>query len=119
MEETNNNPKNTDNSKEKPKLTDRLRRIGDSFLLYLAENPGAIIPFASIIFGGANLLINCRRKRNDDCLVKDTITNENYLLKHPLSNSEILELSERMNSGETKGEALSSMELLREEKRRK
>lgn len=119
MEKEITNPETTADMNAKTKKPNMLQKVGDKFLLYLAENPGSIIPFASILFGGLNLLINCRIKQNSNCWVKDIVTEEKFLAKHPLTNSEILELGERMSNGELKGEALSNMGLLKEEKRRK
>jgi hypothetical protein len=47
------------------------------------------------------------------------VTGEEFMLKHPLRNDEILELGSRMIDGESKGEALNDMGLLRKERRRK
>lgn len=121
MEKETNNPETVSNttSKEGTKKTGIIRKIGDKFLLYLAENPNCVIPLVSIVFGGFNLLMSSANKRNNNCWVVDNITKEKFLTKHPLTNGEILELGERMNDGELKGEALSNMGLLKEEKRRK
>ena len=58
----------------------------------------------------------------DSVLIKevpDEITGLNYRTSHPLSNAEILELSDRMVDGETTGEALNNMGVLKQDKKKK
>ena len=55
----------------------------------------------------------------DACLVEDDVTGLKFNTKHPLTNNEILELGDRMIDGQTKGEALQDMSLLKKEKRRR
>lgn len=53
------------------------------------------------------------------CLVEDDITGLNFKTKRPLTNTQILELGDRMVDGQTKGEALQEMGMLKKEKKRR
>lgn len=90
---------------------------------FIVENPAMTMPILTglIMFGGGILkgLTGSSGKRLERCKVQDPITGEYFLAEHPLTNTEILELGERMSDGESKGEALDNMNLLRDEKKRK
>ena len=106
-------------NEEKKKKDKPLKAIGKA----IVNNPTVLIPFisgfGSILFGGARMISNRKQSEYQKCLVRDDVTELNYRTTHPLSNSEILELSERRVDGETTGEALNNMGVLRSEKKRK
>ena len=72
-----------------------------------------------ILVGALSGAVDTSANRNKKCLVKDDVTGLEYLTKHPLTNKEIVELSDRMVDGETHGEALNNMGLLRNERKRR
>ena len=108
---------------ENKKFMDRAKDFKDEVFKVLSNNPMLIIPIISGVFGlvsgTANMINGAGNGRYERCLCEDDVTGENYLLKHPMNNEEILELSSRMVDGETKGSALSEMDLLRKDRRRK
>ena len=98
----------------KDKSKEKLKAIGSSVVNVMNERPDMIIPIitgvtgivAGVITGIGNLCgvsTNC----SESCLVEDDVTGMKFHTKHPLANSEILELSERMIDGQTKGDALN------------
>jgi hypothetical protein len=93
----------------------------NSFAEFVSKNQAMILPMVSMLgsmaFKGLTMLAGANQ--NDRCLSEDDVTGEEFMLKHPLRNDEILELGSRMVDGETKGEALNDMGLLRKERRRK
>lgn len=107
----------------KEKIVDGAKKVGKACDEYFTEHPGVLFKVATI--GGGVLLgvlsgaVDMNSPKNTKCQVEDDVTGCKYLTKHPLTNSEILELSGRMKDGETHGEALNDMGLLRKEKRRR
>ncbi len=93
----------------------------NSFAEFVSKNPAMVLPMVSMVgslaFKGLSMLAGANQ--NDRCLSEDDVTGEEFMLKHPLTNNEILELGSRMIDGESKGEALNDMGLLRKERRRK
>ena len=119
----NENAKST--KKEKKSFFSRAKEVSTDLMakliVYLSENPGAIVPFLGIIgeiVGAGATIYAANTKRNKMCLSKDEISGEFYQLKHSLTNDEILELSSRMVDGDTKGEALETMGLLKNVKKK-
>lgn len=99
------------------------KAIKDGTTEFIVENPAMTMPILTglIMFGGGIIkgLTGSSGRKLDRCKVQDPITGEYFLADHPLTNSEIRELGDRMSSGEDKGEALENMGLLRNEKKRK
>lgn len=122
-----NEEKTVEEVKEKESFLNRVKRkakdVGSAALGFISENPMLIIPIISgvtAIFGGAVKAIgNAGNGQYDKCLVEDDVTGEEFLVKHPMTNDEILELGTRMIDGEWKGSALDEMGLLRNERKRK
>lgn len=83
---------------------------------FLAENPQITMSLFSAIgtigIGGAIAVSKASRRHLEACQVEDDLTGENFLVDHPLTNDEILELNERMRCGQSKAEALRDMGLL-------
>lgn len=114
----------TDAMKEKAKevkgkIVNGAKAVGNGFVKVAESNPGAIITLGFSI-GGAIIGVisgtaNAESRKYEMCKVEDEVTGLNYMTKHPLTNSEILELSERMVDGQTTGEALDNMGVLRNE----
>lgn len=115
--------KETENVKFIDQVKEKAKNFGDSVLKVLSDNPMLIIPVitavATFVGGSINKIGAAGNARYESCLCEDDVTGEDFLLKHPLNNDEILELSSRMVDGETKGSALAEMDLLRKDKRRK
>lgn len=90
---------------------------------FLAENSWMVMPILSglgtIAITAMGVTKDKKNRYDQACLVKDDISGLKFKTTHPLTNHEIMELSERMNDGQTKGEALNEMELLKKEKKRK
>lgn len=99
------------------------KAVKEGTVEFVAENPTMTVPILTGLFMfGAGLfrgLTGTGGKRYEHCRVQDPITGEYFLTDHPLTNSEIRELGDRMSEGSSKGEALEDMNLLREEKKRK
>lgn len=89
-------------------------------IVYLSENPGAMVPLigalGQIIGAGAAIYSASANKRSKVYFSKDDVTGEKYKLVHELTNDEILELSSRMIDGDSKGEALEMMGLLKKKR---
>ena len=87
---------------------------------FFKENPQS---FVSMITGAVGMgltivgLCGGFSRKDDGCEVPDEVTGLNYSTTHPLTNSEIIELSDRIISGESKGEALQNMGVLKDDKR--
>lgn len=116
--ETNSNPSFFEKIKTKVKETkDNLVERKENLMKFLGEHPELVMPLISgltmLIGGGLKIASNSANKRLEKCKVKDDVTGEYYITDHPLTNEEILELSDRMVDGETKGNALKEMDLLR------
>lgn len=108
---------------EKQSFGQKVKEVGKAVGEVLSKNPMMIIPVISGIFGIVGKIVSIAagngRCWNEHYLSEDEISGESYRLKHPMTNSEILELSDRMVDGETKGEALDNMGLLKKERRRR
>ena len=76
---------------------------------------GVAAVIGGIICGAAN--VNVASKSS--AVVEDDITGLEFRTKHPLTNSEILELDSRMIDGSSMGESLSDMGLLKKERKRR
>ena len=106
-------------NKTKAWVEDKVEKTGK----FLSDHPQLIIPIISgvgmLISGGYRIAANGNKEYMEHCRVQDEVTEEYFLTNHPLTNTEILELGERMIDGQTKGDALNSMGLLRNENKRK
>lgn len=106
----------------KDQVIQKAKDVKEKAIRFVEENPGLIIP----ILSGAGMLVSgvlaAANGKTDErekmCLVEDDITGQNFKTIRPMTNSEILELGERMVDGQTKGDALNTMGLLKNEKRR-
>lgn len=111
------------NEKFLERVKAKVKSFGDDVLKVVSDNPMLIIPLVSAVFGlvgrTVNMVSGAGNGRYEKCLCEDDVTGEDFLLKHPLNNDEILELGSRMIDGETKGSALAEMDLLRQDRRRK
>lgn len=89
---------------------------------FIGEHPEVIVPIVSSAFalyvGATSLAKSNERDRIRACEVEDDITGLKFLTDHPMTNSEIMELGDRMTDGQTKGAALNEMGLLRNEENR-
>lgn len=88
----------------------------------VADNIGWIVPAAiggfSVLSGLMSILSG--NKQREACLVEDDYTGEEVYAKHPLTNDEILAMTQEMRAnGSTKAEALNDLGLLRKERKRK
>lgn len=100
-----------------------VKEKGNEVLTFFTKNPMMMMPILSgvgmLIGGVVKIASSNGNDRYESCLVEDDVTGEELLTKHPLTNSEILELGDRMIDGQTKGAALEDMGLLRNERRRR
>ena len=116
------NTKTTENEKKSfaSRVKETMTELMAKLIVYLSENPGAMIPligvFGQIIGAGAAIYTANSNKQNKAIFSKDDVTGERYKLIHELTNDEILELSSRMADGNSKGEALETMGLLKHKK---
>lgn len=105
--------------KVKEKSIDVLERTGK----FLDEHPHMISTVftvgAGVTAGIISGVANIGKEKDDRCWVSDDVTELEFHTKHPLNNTEILELGERMIDGQTKGDALNEMGLLKKEKKRR
>ena len=74
-----------------------------------------LLPAVVVAIGGAI----AGSKNPEACLVEDDVTGLDFKTKHPMTNKEILELGDRMIDGQSKGDALNEMGLLKKEKKRR
>ena len=97
--------------------------IKEETLKYLGEHPEVVIPIITSgigVFVGLSTLAKSNEKDMiGACQVEDDITGLNFLTEHPMTNAEIIELGDRMMDGQSKGQALNEMGLLRDERTRK
>lgn len=112
--------------KFKPKakeVKDKVVEGGKVVYETLTKNPMLAVMLISSIGSTVTTIVNTasknREEEEDRCTTYDAYAGMDITTKHELTNSEILEMTERMKNGEKKVEALNSMGLLREEKKRK
>ena len=107
----------------KGKIVDGTKKVGKAVVKVAETNPGAVVTLAFSVGGAIIGMItgaaNAESRKYEMCKVEDEVTGLDYLTSHPLTNSEILELSDRMVDGQTTGEALENMGVLRNEKKRR
>lgn len=104
--------------KEKVKKTkEKAKETKESVFHFLAENPQITISLFSALgtigIGTTMAISKAGRRHYEACRVKDDVTEEYFLLDHPLTNEEIMEINRRMIDGETKADILKDMGLLR------
>lgn len=118
-EKTDNIEKIEEENKKEEKKDGFFKAIGK----IIVTNPMLLVPMisglTSALFGGVRMIANKKSQNDIGCYVKDDVTELRYLTTHPLVNQEIKELSERKIAGETTGEALDNMGLLRNERVRR
>ena len=89
----------------------------ESAFRFLAENPQITISLFSALgtigIGATMAISKAGRRHYEACQVVDDVTGEKFLLDHPLTNEEILEINRRMIDGESKADILEDMGLLR------
>lgn len=102
------------------KVVEKAKEVGAKVNEACGEYPEAVL---SVVGTVATIVVSVvaanAASREAACRTEDGLTNCEYKTKHPLSNREILELSDKMQSGMTKGEALNEMGLLKKERKRK
>ena len=107
-------------SKAKEKF-DAGKEKADAFIkdhgeVILAVAPMVVPALVAIASGVATSSVN----KQKHCLVKDDRTGEKLMVKHPLTNDEIMDMGDRMEANDlSKGEALRDMGLLKKERSRK
>lgn len=110
----------------KAKAKETLERFG----AYLDEHEemgklvvyGTIGVIGGIITGFSNVAEVAKGSPTNtipSCRVEDDVTGLEFRTKKPLTNDQILELGSRMIDGQTKGEALSEMGMLKKERKRR
>lgn len=108
---------------EKQSFGQKVKEVGKAIAEVLVKNPVMIIPVVSGVLGivgkVASIAMGGGHNWNEHYLSEDDVTGEEFRLRHPMTNSEILELGDRMIDGQSKGDALEDMGLLRNERRRK
>ena len=101
----------------------KVKEVGKIAGEIIVKNPMLLIPIVSGVFGIAGRIVSGAAKNhdawNEHYLSEDDVTGEDFRLKHPMTNEEILELGDRMEGGQSKGDALDEMGLLRNERRRR
>ena len=98
----------------------KVKEVKDEAVEFCVQNPGVIMP----LMAGVGMLITgastmATRAARASTIKDENWTGGNFRTVHPLSNTELLELEQRLKNGEEKGEALSNMGVLKKEKRRK
>lgn len=105
------------------KVKDKTVEGGKIVYETLTKNPMLAVMLISSIGSTVTTIVNTasknREEEEDRCTTYDAYAGMDITTKHELTNSEILEMTERMKNGEKKVEALNNMGLLREEKKRK
>jgi len=116
--------------KQEPKTWKEKMQAGFDFVVEktsptvhkIADNIGWVVPAIGLTVSFISIIGSALSgdKKREACLVEDDFTGEDLMVKHPLTNSDILEMSDRMKTdGVTKAEALDDMGLLKNERRRK
>ena len=107
----------------KNEFKEKIGEFGIKLLDAMVNNPmlslTLITSLVGTVGGTIRAVSNKRVMEYKNCIVKDDVTGERFLVKHPLTNDEVLELGTRIIDGEWKGNALESMDLLRNERKRK
>ena len=89
----------------------------ENMFRFLADNPQITISLFSALgtigIGATMAISKAGRRHYEACRVKDDVTEEYFLLDHPLTNEEIMEINRRMIDGESKADILEDMGLLR------
>ena len=98
---------------------EQVKKVGAVFQKYPEIVPLCISVGVSVIGGVAGIAKTNADKQREGCRIESEVSGQTYLTTHPLSNHEIMELDRRMINGETTGEALDNMQVLRKEKKRK
>ena len=105
------------------KIKTEAKRVGNLAVEYINSHDEMIKPImigmAGIIGGLIAGFANVETREGASCSVEDDVTGLNFRTKHALNNSEILELGNRMIDGQTKGDALDDMGLLKKERKRR
>jgi hypothetical protein len=112
-----------ENIKEKAqKVKEKAIAVKDETVEFINEHTYLVIPILSgigmVVSGIISTAGSQTERRREDCSVEDDVTGLKFMTNRPLSNSDILELGDRMIDGQTKGDALNEMGLLKKEKRR-
>lgn len=107
-------------SKAKEKFDAGKEKV-DAFIHEHGETVLAVAPMAlPVLFAIAGGVATNNANKQKRCLVKDDRTGEKLMVKHPLTNDEILDMGDRMEANDlSKGEALKDMGLLKKERSRK
>ncbi len=109
--------------KKVKEIKGKVKEFGGKVVDEALKHPEITLPLMSglgmAFMGGVKAITSAGDKQLEHCRVEDDVTGQYFLTDHPLTNDEILELGEKMIDGESKGEALRDMGVLRKEKRRK
>lgn len=106
--------------KVKPKVKsgyEKVKETGKIVIDTLSENPMlAVMAVTSVLSTAGTIINSVSRNREDDeerCTTHDSYAEADLVTTHELTNTDILEMTERMKSGLTKAEALNDMGLLK------
>ncbi len=112
--------------KAKPKIKEtyeKAKNVTKVVIDTFKENPMlavmAVSSIGTVVTGVASAITKNREENDEACTTYDPYAGANLMTTHELTNSEILEMTDRMKTGQTKGQALNDMGLLRDEKRRR
>ena len=102
------------------KAVEKAKEVGTKLNDACGEYPEAVLSVLGTVATVVITVVAASAANSEAaCRTKDGLTECEYRTKHPLNNREILELSDKMQSGMTKGEALNEMGLLKKERKRK
>ena len=104
----------------KEKAVNAKEKVGKFFEEHEEVTSGLITFGCTVLPGIVAVIGGAIGGRNPEaCLVEDDVTGLDFKTKHPMTNKEILELGDRMIDGQSKGDALNEMGLLKKEKKRR
>lgn len=93
------------------------KAVGDAAMEVLSENPILLIPVISavtaVLGGGIKKLQEHNEDRIEACKVPNNLTGVDYQLKRPMTNEQNMEYESRLINGQTPGDALDEMGLLK------
>lgn len=118
-------PKEFYENKVKPgvkKGCEKAKKTGKIVVETFKKNPMlAFMAVGSVVSTIGKVASDIAERKEDEqkrCTTYDAYAGADLVTTHELTNSEVLEMTERMKSGQKKVEALNDMGLLKEDKRR-
>ena len=99
------------------KVKEQAKIIGEAAMGVIAENPILLIPIitsaTAILGGGIKKIQDGGKERAEACRIPNNLTGVDWELKRPMTNEQNMEYENRLINGQTPGDALDEMGLLK------